>query len=110
MTFEYVDRDAELPKPKQTYTSSDLGIAIPIIMEFLDKMAEPYGDKLAVVAIQFKLEPNDDEADQEVEFLKRFPPKGKAEYMRREEDDSLFNVVKDRKTTPLDRIVYIFRS
>jgi hypothetical protein len=100
VTFEYVADGDALPKPKFVYTSSDLGIAVPMIFEFLL-------DTTATVAIQFKLDANDDESDQEVRFLQRFQTTDRVAYKLI--DGSLFHHVTDRKTTPLDRIAYIVK-
>jgi hypothetical protein len=106
VTFEYVADGDALPKPKFVYTGTDLGIAVPMIFEFLSKIPFPM-DSVAMVAIQFKLDANDDESDQEVRFLQRFQTTDRVAYKLL--DGSLFHHVTDRKTTPLDRIAYIVK-
>jgi len=109
MTFEYIVEGEELPKPKQTYTNSDLNIAVPIILEFLSKMQTDATSGTPTVVIQFKLDANSDESDQEVGFLQRFQPLPNVAY-KLMDDGSLFHHVMDRKTTPLDRVAYIVQS
>ena len=104
MTFEYVGDNDELPKPKGVLASTDVNVVVPIIFEFLSKMAS-VPDKTGIAAIQIKLDSNTDESDQAVEFLQRFKATNKVQF--RVKDGSLFHYVSDRKTTPLDRIVYI---
>jgi len=104
MTFEYVADGEEFPKPKGVLASIDVNVVVPIIFEFLSKMAS-VPDKTGVAAIQIKLDSNIDESDQAVEFLYRFKATEKVQF--KISDGSLFHYVRDRKTTPLDRIVYI---
>ena len=106
MTFDYVADGGTFPKPKYTYTNTDLNIAVPMIFEFLGKM-EPKKNHMAVVAIQLKLDANSDESDQEIGFLQRFQTTDKVAFKLL--DGSLFHHVLDRKTTPLDRIAYIYK-